>query len=113
MRTARTSPGVRDSCPGQKVQGPEFRSRTGAEAKSDGRLDRSVEMITQRPTTGSRLSSGTSRVLLLGARLTGQKGGQRLPYGLGLEEHRGDLVANRQADPDAGRQHPAGGDGAH
>ena len=62
-RTAKSSAGVRDSSPGQKGQRP-FDFATGAGAKSEGRRARSVEMMTQRPTTGSLRSSGTGHVHL-------------------------------------------------
>src|SRR5205807_3960999 len=47
------------SLPGQNGQNPPF-ILMGSRAKSVGRLARSVEMITQRPVTGSFLSSGTN-----------------------------------------------------
>src|SRR5215467_3358686 len=96
-RTARISSGVRPSWPEQKAHGPALWGRTGAEEKSEGRRDRSVEMITQRPTTGSRLSSGTDGLLLLGARLACEQRGEGLPHGLTFEEHRRHLVADRHA----------------
>ena len=64
-RSARISAGVRASWPGQNDADAAHRAaRRGAGAKSEGRRARSVEMITQRPTTGSFRSSGTGDVHL-------------------------------------------------
>src|SRR5688572_33240604 len=56
---AMISGGVLSSLPAQKTHGPP-RARTGSVLKSEGRRARSVEMMTQRPTTGSLRSSGTA-----------------------------------------------------
>src|SRR3989442_2407445 len=58
-RTATISGGALSSLPVQNTHGPP-RGRTGSMLKSVGRRARSVEMITQRPTTGSLRSSGTA-----------------------------------------------------
>src|ERR1700704_6282781 len=63
-RYARISGGVVFSLPGQNGQNPPFMA-TRSRKKSPGRLERSVEMITQRPVTGSFLSSGTTHILQL------------------------------------------------
>src|SRR5208283_5877195 len=57
-RYARTSGGVLLSLPGQNGQKPPF-IFTGSRLKSVGRLARSVDMMTHRPTIGSLRSSGT------------------------------------------------------
>src|SRR4030095_867207 len=56
-RPTRISGGGLSSLPGQKTQLPP-RATTGSVLKSDGRRARSVEMMTQRPTTGPFRSSG-------------------------------------------------------
>src|SRR5215468_3701058 len=75
-RRARISAGVRASCPGQNAQRPPVPRPAGAGTKSDGRRARSVEMMTQRPTTGSFRSSGTRDVhlFLLRAGLAREEG---------------------------------------
>src|SRR5208337_2560755 len=60
-RYARTSEGVLLSLPGQNGQKPPF-IFTGSRLKSVGRLERSVEMMTHRPTMGSLRSSGTDNL---------------------------------------------------
>src|SRR5271167_3726871 len=60
-RYARTSWGVLFSLPGQNGQKPPF-IFTGSRLKSVGRLARSVEMMTQRPTIGSLRNSGTANL---------------------------------------------------
>src|SRR5208282_1291513 len=60
-RYARTSEGVLFSLPGQKGQNPPF-IFTGSRLKSVGRLARSVEIMTHRPTIGSLRSSGTANL---------------------------------------------------
>src|SRR5882724_1204350 len=62
-RKARISGGVLLSLPGQKGQKLPPLATTRSRVKSPGRLERSVEMMTQRPVTESFLSSGTSRYL--------------------------------------------------
>src|SRR5271167_1126375 len=57
-RYARTSWGVLLSLPGQNGQKPPF-IFTGSRLKSVGRLARSVEIMTHRPTIGSFRNSGT------------------------------------------------------
>src|SRR5215510_10812921 len=57
-RPTRISGGVLLSLPGQNTQSPP-RGTTASVLKSDGRRARSVEMMTQRPTTGSFRRSGT------------------------------------------------------
>src|SRR5213593_3086957 len=96
-RTATISGGVLSSLPVQKTQGPP-RARTGSVLKSVGRRERSVEMMTQRPTTGSLRSSGTAAPqgrVLAGRRATQQRR-QRVRGRLVVEEHGGDLGADRQ-----------------
>src|SRR6266496_3553305 len=61
-RYARTSEGVLLSLPGHSGQKPPF-CVTLLRRKSLGRLARSVEIMTQRPTTGSFLNSGTEHPL--------------------------------------------------
>src|SRR3954468_13384856 len=63
-REANISGGVVLSLPGQNGQNPPF-IVTRSREKSPGRLERSVEMITHRPVTGSFLSSGTITILQL------------------------------------------------
>src|SRR5205085_1032700 len=58
-RNARISGGVLASLPGQKGQNPPFKT-TVCRIKSLGRRARSVAIMTQRPVTGSFLSSGNS-----------------------------------------------------
>ena len=95
-RTAKSSEGVRDSSPGQKGQRVPADLVTGAGAKSEGRRARSVEMMTQRPTTGSLRSSGTRDVhLFLRPRLAREEPGQRVGHRHALEEHRGYRGADR------------------
>src|ERR1035438_2330975 len=60
-RYASTSGGVLFSCPGQNGQKPPL-SFTDSRTKSVGRLERSVEMMTHRPTMGSLRSSGTVKL---------------------------------------------------
>ena len=62
-RYASTSDGVLFSLPGQNGQNPPL-FLTDSLTKSVGRLERSVEMMTHRPTMGSLRSSGTVRCLL-------------------------------------------------
>src|SRR5262245_16775435 len=64
-RPARISGGVLSSWPAQNTQLVSF-GRTGSGPKSVGRRPRSPEMITQRPTMGSFLSSDMAgeRILL-------------------------------------------------
>src|SRR5271166_6863532 len=57
-RYARTSGGVLPSLPGQNGQKPPF-ILTDSRTKSVGRLERSVDMMTHRPTMGSLRNSGT------------------------------------------------------
>src|SRR6476469_7755810 len=61
-RYASISGGVVLSLPGQNGQNPPFRV-TRSREKSPGRLERSVEIITHRPVTGSFLSSVTAIIL--------------------------------------------------
>src|SRR4029453_7002952 len=56
-------------------------------------------MMTQRPTTGSRRSSGTDDVLLLGPRLPGEERSQCVLDRLSLEEHGGDPVPEGDTPP--------------
>src|SRR3989442_7959069 len=104
-RTATISGGALSSLPVQNTHGPP-RGRTGSMLKSVGRRARSVEMITQRPTTGSLRSSGTAalerRVFARGRAAEQRR--QRVGGGLAVEEHGGDLGADRQRDAVAGRQ---------
>src|SRR5208337_2488027 len=60
-RYASTSGGVLLSLPGQNGQNPPL-FFTGSRLKSVGRLERSVEMMTHRPTIGSLRSSGTDNL---------------------------------------------------
>src|SRR5271166_4445395 len=60
-RYASTSEGVLFSLPGQKGQKPPF-IFTGSRLKSLGRLARSVEIMTHRPTIGSLRNSGTANL---------------------------------------------------
>src|SRR3990170_1298802 len=100
LRTARISSGVCDSCPGQNTQPPPAR-RTGWGEKSEGRRARSVEMITQRPTTGSLRSSAIAALVL---RL--KRSRQEYREGLGRRgpamEHGGHGLADRHADGGGG-----------
>src|SRR3989441_1221524 len=109
-RTATISGGVLSSLPVQNTHGPP-RGRTGSVLKSFGRRARSVEMITQRPTTGSLRSSGTAalerRVFARGRAAKQRR--QRVGGGLAVEEHGGDLGADRQRDAVAGRPRPRRG----
>src|SRR5882672_512668 len=57
-RTEMISGGVMFSLPGQNAQGRFLGSSIGSCAYSSGRRERSDAMMTQRPATGSRLSSG-------------------------------------------------------
>src|SRR3989442_745599 len=104
-RTATISGGALSSLPVQNTHGPP-RGRTGSMLKSVGRRARSVEMITQRPTTGSLRSSGTAalerRVFARGRAAEERR--QRVGGGLAVEEHGGDLGADRQRDAVTGRQ---------
>src|SRR5579884_158072 len=61
-RYASTSEGVLFSLPAQNGQNPLFLG-TGSRTKSAGRLARSVEIMTHRPTMGSFLNSGTASFL--------------------------------------------------
>src|SRR5207253_7809375 len=91
-RMATISGGVLSSLPVQNTHGPP-RARTGSMLKSVGRRARSLEMITQRPTTGSLRSSGTAafqRRVLARRRATEQRG-QRLASRLAVEQDGGDL----------------------
>src|SRR5881296_561859 len=108
-RSAHTSSGVLDSWPAQNTQGPRRRSG-GFEMKSDGRRDRSVEMMTHRPTTGSRRSSG---IFLLRSRFAGEQRLDRLPDGLAFEEHRAHFPADRHRDAGAAGESQRRGHGAH
>src|SRR2546427_13262507 len=85
LRMLRISGGVLTSLAGQKTQLLVF-ARTGSMVKSDGRRPRSVEMITQRPTTGSLRSSGMSlsHPRVLARRRASQQRGQRLGRRLAL-----------------------------
>src|SRR2546422_3350844 len=113
-RTATISGGVLSSLPVQNTHGPP-RGRTGSVLKSFGRRARSVEMITQRPTTGSLRSSGTAalerRVFARGRAAKQRR--QRVGGGLAVEEHGGDLGADRQRDALAGRPRPRPADPPH
>src|SRR2546427_4380954 len=106
-RTATISGGALSSLPVQNTHGP-LRGRTGSMLKSVGRRARSVEMITQRPTTGSLRSSGTAalerRVFARGRAAEQRR--QRVGGGLAVEEHGGDLGADRQRDAVAGPPPP-------
>src|SRR5260221_4842359 len=62
-RYGRISGGVLLSFPGQNGQKDVPLSAALSRRKSLGRLERSVEMMTQRPVMGSFLSSGTSSIL--------------------------------------------------
>src|SRR5262249_24249995 len=93
-RTARISSGVRASWPAQKAQGPAPTGRAGAVRKSEGRRERSVGMITQRPTIGSRRSSGTDGALLLGPRLPREESLKGVAHRAPVEEHGGHLLAD-------------------
>src|SRR5262245_18789877 len=114
-RPDRISDGVCASFPGQKGQ---VRGSTLA-SKSDGRWARSVAMITQRPTTGSFLSSGNGptrprrpRVRgVLSRGRPGQEGGQRLPRRPPLEEHGAHGLTDRHADTRAARERQRGANG--
>src|ERR1035441_6061268 len=65
LRYASTSAGVRLSLPGHSGQVPLDEGRgTVSRLKSLGLRARSAEMITQRPVTGSLLSSGKTQVYL-------------------------------------------------
>src|SRR5437773_1221001 len=108
-RRAHTSSGVLDSWPAQNTQGPRRRSG-GFEMKSDGRRDRSEEMMTHRPTTGSRRSSGT---FLLRSRFAGEQRLDRLPDGLAFEEHGAHFPADRHRDAGAPGAAQRRGYGAH
>src|SRR6185503_3671739 len=57
-RVANTSGGVKRSFPGQNGHAPPGDSAGGPPFQSEGLRARSVAMMTQRPTTGSFLSSG-------------------------------------------------------
>src|SRR5256885_14150816 len=103
-RTATISGGVLSSLPVQNTHVPP-RGRTGSVLKSVGRRARSVEMMTQRPTTGSLRSSGTAalhRRILPRGRAAEQRH-QRVAGGLAVEEHRGpprpDPAPHRAAPP--------------
>src|SRR5919204_1590795 len=106
-RTATISGGVLSSLAVQNTHGPP-RARTGSVLKSVGRRERSVEMMTQRPTTGSLRSSGTAALerRILARRCAAEQRRERVRGGLVLEEHRGDLGANRQGHPLAPRPRP-------
>src|SRR5688572_6304492 len=86
-RPARISGGVLSSLPAQNTQ-LGVRGFTGSGVKSEGRRARSVEMITQRPTTGSLRSSGTqaSHGRVLTRRRSPEQRAQRVGRGLALEE---------------------------
>src|SRR5208283_6013154 len=60
-RYARTSGGVLFSLPGQNGQNPPL-IFTDSRTKSVGRLERSVDMMTHRPTMGSLRNSGTVEI---------------------------------------------------
>src|SRR2546428_3597544 len=106
-RTATISGGALSSLPVQNTHGP-LRGRTGSMLKSVGRRARSVEMITQRPTTGSLRSSGTAalerRVFVRGRAAEERR--QRVGGRLAVGEHSGDLCADRQPDALAGDPRP-------
>src|SRR5215470_11295540 len=91
-RPTRISGGVLLSLPGQNTQSPP-RGTTPSVLKSDGRRARSVEMMTQRPTTGSFRRSGTMSPHLdvLTRRGAPQQRGQRVRRRLAVEEHGRDL----------------------
>src|SRR5262245_53893768 len=104
-RTATISGGVLSSLPGQNTHGPP-RVRTGSVLKSDGRRARSVEMITQRPTTGSLRSSGTAALdrRILAGRRAPEQGRERVGGRLAVEQHGGDLGADRHGHTIPGGQ---------
>src|SRR2546427_11895325 len=106
-RTATISGGVLSSLPVQNTHGPP-RGRTGSVLKSFGRRARSVEMITQRPTTGSLRSSGTAalerRVFARGRAAEQRR--QRLGGGLAGEQHGRDPRPDRPREPGAGSRRP-------
>src|SRR5687767_12759803 len=113
-RPARISGGVLSSLPAQNTQ-LGVRGFTGSGVKSDGRRARSVEMITQRPTTGSLRSSGTQashgRVLARGR--PPEERAQRFRRRLALEEHGSHLGADGQAHGVAAREREGRAHGGH
>src|SRR5207245_3626915 len=112
-RTASTSSGGRVSWPAQNAQGPALTGCAGVDRKSDGRRDRSVEMITQRATMGSRRSSGTDGALLLGPRLACEQGLEGVAHRPAVEEHRRHLLADRHGHALGPGQRERGGNGAY